>query len=281
MIKFISLSSGSSGNCYYLESDDGALLIDAGIPARSISKELKSIGVSLDSGHIKGVVITHEHADHIRSVGALGGAYNIPIYASVPVHNSIATSRFVTEDIGASRRNLQLGEHFSLAGFDLKSFLVPHDSVQNYGYYITRGNFTMTLATDIGHITTDLRKYAAQSKYLVVEANYDHEMLMNGTYPVFLKDRVASHLGHLCNSDTASLLSEIYNPDLKHVWLCHLSKDNNHPELCWKTIEARLYQMGLRVGRSDDLHTGDQPGKDLILDVLPRTKATQAFHLSE
>lgn len=281
MVKFISLSSGSSGNCYYLESSDGAILIDVGIPTRNINKELKQLGASLDSGHIKGVLITHEHADHIRSVGAVGGGYNIPIYASVPVHNSIATSRFVTEDIGASRRNIQLGEIFDVAGFEIRSFLVPHDSVQNYGYYITRGNFSMTLATDVGHITSDLRKYASMSKYLIIEANYDHEMLMNGNYPSFLKERVASHLGHLCNSDTAKFLSDIYSPLLKHIWLCHLSKDNNHPELCWKTIEVKLYQMGLRVGRSDDIHSSHQSSKDLILDVLPRTKATQIFYLDE
>ena len=122
----MSLSSGSSGNCYYLASDEGGLLIDAGIPARSIAKELKSIGVSLDSGWIKGLVITHEHADHTRTAGVIGGIYNIPVYASVPVHNSIATSRFINESIGASRRNLELGEHFSLAGFELQSFLVPY-----------------------------------------------------------------------------------------------------------------------------------------------------------
>lgn len=281
MIKFVSFSSGSSGNCYYLESADGALLIDAGIPVRSINKELKALGTSLESGHIKGIIVTHEHADHIRSVGVLGAVYNIPVYASVPVHNSIATSRFVSEDIGASRRYLQLGEHFMLAGFEIQSFLVPHDSIQNYGYHLRRGEFSFTLATDVGHITSDIRKYAAESKYLVIEANYDHEMLTSGTYPAFLKERVASPSGHLCNSDTAQLLADIYTPQLRHVWLCHLSKDNNHPELCWKTIEARLYSLGLRVGRSDEQHAGKLSGKDLTLDVLPRTKATPVFLLEE
>lgn len=281
MIKFISLASGSSGNCYYLASEDGALLIDAGIPARSISKELKPLGVSLNDGHIQGVIVTHEHADHIRTVGVLGANFHIPIYASVPVHNSIATSRFVCEDIGASRRTLQLGEHFNLAGFEIQSFLVPHDSVQNYGYHIRRGSFSLTIATDVGHITSDIKRFASMAKYLIIEANYDHEMLMNGNYPTFLKDRVASHLGHLCNRDTAQLLGEIYNPELRHVWLCHLSKDNNHPELCWKTIEAHLYSLGLRVGRTEEGQAPNYQGKDLLLDVLPRTKATQLYLLEE
>lgn len=281
MIKFQSLSSGSSGNCYYLESEEGALLIDAGIPARTISKSLKPLGITLEGGDIKGVLLTHEHADHIRSVGVLGANFNIPIYASVPVHNSIATRRFVSEDITASRRHLQLGEHLSLAGFEIQSFLVPHDSVQNYGYYITRGDFSLTIATDVGHITSEIKRYASLAKYLIIEANYDHEMLMHGKYPDFLKDRVASHLGHLCNSDTARLLGEIYNPRLRHVWLCHLSKDNNHPELCWKTIEHYLYSLGLRIGRSEEGEAPNYTGKDLILDVLPRTKATQVYLLEE
>lgn len=281
MIEFKSLSSGSSGNCYYLRSEEGGLLIDAGIPARTIAKELKSIGVSLEDGSIKGVIVTHEHADHIRTVGVLGGIYHIPIYASVPVHNNIATSRFVTEEIGASRRTLELGEHFELAGFNIQSFLVPHDSVQNYGYHLRRGDFSFTIATDVGHLTSDIRRFASQSRYLVIEANYDPEMLRNGSYPDFLKDRVSGHLGHLSNPETASLLAEVYTPLLKHVWLCHLSKDNNHPDLCWKYISGHLYQMGLRVGRTEE---GRQPvyqGKDLVLDVLPRVKATQLFNLEE
>ncbi len=277
----MSLSSGSSGNCYYLASDEGGLLIDAGIPARSIAKELKYIGVSLDSGWIKGLVITHEHADHTRTAGVIGGIYNIPVYASVPVHNSIATSRFINESIGASRRNLELGEHFSLAGFELQSFLVPHDSLQNYGYHIRRGDFSFTLATDIGHLTSDIRRFASQAKYLVVEANYDPEMLRSGSYPAFLKDRVSGPFGHLSNGETASFLGEIYNPLLKHVWLCHLSKENNHPDLCWKSISSHLYNMGLRVGKTEDNHQPHYEGKDLILDVLPRTKATQVFLLEE
>lgn len=281
MIRFLSLASGSSGNCYYLESEEGGLLIDAGIPARSISKELKNLGVSLEGGHIKGVIVTHEHADHIRTVGVLGSIYHIPIYASVPVHNSIATSRFVNEDVGASRRNIQLGEHFTVAGFEIQSFLVPHDSVQNYGYFIRRGDFSFVIATDVGHITSDIKKYASQAKYLIIEANYDHEMLMNGSYPDFLKDRVAGFNGHLCNRDTASFIGEIYSPLLKHVWLCHLSKDNNHPDLCWKTIETHLYQMGLRVGRSEEGQDLPTQSKDLLLDVLPRTKATRVYLLEE
>lgn len=279
----MSLASGSSGNCYYLGHEDGGILIDAGIPVRSISKALKPLDISLDSGHIKGVIVTHEHADHVRTVGVLGSVYHIPIYASVPVHNSIQSSRFISEDLGASRRNIELGQHLSLAGLDITSFLVPHDSVLNFGYYIRCGEFSFTLATDIGHVTSEIKHYAGLAKYLVVEANYDPEMLRSGPYPSFLKERVASPEGHLSNTEAADLIAEVYTPHMQHIWLCHLSKDNNHPDLCWKTVENKLYyDKGVRVGRSDDAGTLFAYGtKDVIIDVLSRVKPTAVYHLEQ
>ncbi len=274
----MSLASGSSGNCYYLGSEEGGLLIDAGIPTRNISSALRGIGISLSDGHIKGVIVTHEHADHVRSVGVLGSVYHLPIYASTPVHNKITSSRFISEELGASRRSLELGQHLALAGFDITSFLVPHDSVLNYGYHIRRGDFSFTLATDIGHITPEIKRYASRAKYLVIEANYDPEMLRSGPYPPFLKERVASPEGHLSNTEVADLLAEIYTPELRHVWLCHLSKENNHPDLCWKTIEGKLYyEKGLRIGRSEEGSTSTS--KDFVLDVLSRTNPSPLHQL--
>ncbi len=279
MIRFLSLASGSSGNCYYLGTDEAGILIDAGIPTRTISKALRSIGVGLDTGHIQGVLVTHEHADHVRTIGILGSVYNLPIYASVPVHNRIVSSRFINEDIGASRRNLELGQRLELAGFDITSFLVPHDSVLNFGYHIRLGDFALTLATDIGHITPEIKRYAAMSNHLIIEANYDAEMLKAGVYPAFLKERVAGPEGHLSNAETANLISEIYSPELRHVWLCHLSKDNNHPDLCWKTIEGKLYyDKGVRVGRTDETgHVPHLESKDIVIDVLSRTKPSPLY----
>lgn len=281
-VRFVSLASGSSGNCYYLGDENAGILIDAGIPVRTIAKALKStLGISLEEGHIHGVIVTHEHADHVRAVGVLASVYNIPIYASVPVHNSIATCRFIHEELGASRRNIELQQPLKLAGFDITTFLVPHDSILNYGYYIKRGDMSLTFATDIGHVTTELKQYAEACDYLIIEANYDPEMLRSGTYPDFLKIRVASDTGHLSNIETASLLTEIYSPRLKHVWLCHLSKENNHPDLCWKTIESSMYyNKGVRVGRTDEQgRVPSAESKDLIIDVLARTKPSVVYHL--
>ena len=267
MIRFMSLASGSSGNCYYLGDEEGGLLIDAGIPIRTITKTLKAEGITLDSGHIQGTIVTHDHADHIRTIGVIGGVYHLPVYATAPVHHSISTSRFVLDPIGASRRDIETFTPFEVAGFTIEAFPVPHDSAENVGYHITKGDFAFTLATDVGHPTEYIEEYISRATHVVLEANYDREMLRTGSYPDFLKERVSSPLGHLSNDEAAELLARTYHPGMKNVWLCHLSKDNNHPDLCWKSIEARLFSEGIRVG------------KDLSLTALRRTTASPMYLL--
>lgn len=143
------LSSGSSGNCYYIGDEAGGFLIDAGIPIRTITKTLKAEGIPLDGGAIHGVIVTHDHADHIRTVGVIGGVYHLPVYATRLVHDSIANSRFVQDPIGPSRREIKIYEPFTVAGFTIEPFPVPHDSAENVGYHITKGDFRFTLATDV------------------------------------------------------------------------------------------------------------------------------------
>lgn len=267
MIRFMSLGSGSSGNCYYLGHEAGGLLIDVGLTPRVIAQVLKAEGISLDSGHIEGVVLTHDHADHSRAVGAMVDTYHLPIYLSNEVYEKLLNTRHVGNALGASNRRIMAGVPFSLAGFELTPFVVPHDSAKNYGYYITRGAFSFALITDVGHVTPEIRHYASKVKHLVIEANYDKEMLRSGSYPDFLKERITSPLGHLSNTETADLLCSIYNPELENIWLCHLSKDNNHPDLCWKTIEHRLFNEGIRVG------------KDVSLTALRRTSPSPMYLL--
>lgn len=267
MIKFMSIASGSSGNCYYLSNGNQALLIDAGIPLRSITKALKDQLLSVE-GHVMGVLVTHDHADHIRTVGSLGDKLNLPVFATEKVLNGIDCSRYVDSLPMASRRMIVPEQTFALAGFDITPFPIPHDATENVGYHITAPSFSFTLCTDVGHITDTISHYASKAEYLVIEANYDCEMLLSGPYPSFLKERVSGPLGHLSNQETGDFLARIFRPEMKHVWLCHLSKDNNHPELCWKSIEYRLFNEGIRVG------------KDLDLTVLKRSSPSELYTLS-
>jgi len=262
-LSFLSLASGSSGNCYYLGTPEFGVLIDAGIGIRTIKKVLKD--KSIEFTRIAGILITHDHADHIKTVGCLGEKYNIPIYTTEMVHKGIEKSRYVEEVLYQSKRVIEKEIPFFIKDFKITAFEVPHDSTDNVGYYIEYADQRFTIATDVGHITDTITKYLCKANRLILEANYDEEMLKFGSYPSFLKERVSSPTGHLSNREAAEFLATHYVPELKDVWLCHLSRDNNHPELAYKTIDIRLFQEGVRVG------------KDVLLHVLKRTTPSELF----
>ncbi len=252
-IRFLSLGSGSSGNCYYLGTDTYGILIDAGIGIRTIKKHLKEVGVTLE--HIRAVFITHDHADHIKAVGHLGEKYHIPIYSTPLVHKGINRSYCVTEKLVSSVRYIEKGEEFTLEDFHIIPFEVPHDGIDNVGYCIKIGEKVFSFLTDLGTITPEAAYYIRKANYLIIEANYDAEMLEMGPYPYYLKTRISSPNGHMCNAETGDFLAENMTEHLKHIWLCHLSKDNNHPELAYKTVEWKLRSRGIVVGKDVHLYT--------------------------
>lgn len=262
---FFSLASGSSGNCYYLGTSEYGILIDAGIGFRIIKKSLKEKGIEIEK--IIAVLVTHDHADHIKTVGILGERMNIPVYSTEGVHFGINRSRYVEDKLYTSRRVIEKETPFMIKDFRITAFQVPHDSVDSVGYFIEYANHKFTIATDVGHITDTVGKYIAQANHLVIEANYDETMLVQGSYPAFLKERVASPIGHLSNREAAEFIATHYTPELKNIWLCHLSRDNNHPELAYKTVDTRLYQEGIRVG------------KDVSLVALKRTNPSDMYEL--
>ena len=246
-LSFLSLASGSSGNCYYLGTPEFGILIDAGIGIRTIKKVLKDHGIDFDK--IVAVLVTHDHADHIKTVGYLGEKIGIPIYSTEGVHRGIQKSRYVEESITTSKRIIEKEVPFMIRDFQITAFEVPHDSTDSVGYFIEYGAHRFTFATDVGHITDTVGKYICKANHLILEANYDEEMLRFGSYPPFLKERVASPTGHLSNREAAEFIATHYTPDLKDIWLCHLSRDNNHPELAYKTLDIRFFEEGIRVGK--------------------------------
>lgn len=256
--KLLSLSSGSSGNCYYLGTSQYGILIDAGIGVRTIKKNLRDYGVAMET--IIGVLVTHDHADHIKSIGGLACKLNIPIYATETVHQGIDRSRYTETSIAASRRIIEKEKGFEIKDFQITAFDVPHDTIENVGYQIKIQDKVVVLITDVGRITTTVSHYASTANHLIIEANYDEEMLRQGAYPHHLKKRIASGMGHLSNRLTGELLTSIYHERLDEIWLCHLSQDNNHPELAYKTVETALNNYGVKVGA------------DVILKTLSRGK---------
>ena len=264
-VSFLSLASGSSGNCYYIGTPEYGILIDAGINVRLIKKILKE--KEIDFEKIVAVLITHDHGDHIKTVGCLGEKYNLPIYTTERVHDGIDRSRFVEETLYQSRRIIEKEVPFMIRDFRIEAFEVPHDSSDSVGYMIQFGNQRLTIATDVGCITETIARYLCMANHLVLESNYDEEMLRFGSYPDFLKERVASRTGHLCNREAAEFLAVNYSPEWKNVWLCHLSRENNHPELLYKTVDFRMLQEGIRIG------------KDFVLTVLKRMTPSDVFEL--
>lgn len=262
-LRFLSLASGSSGNCYFLGNSQYGILIDAGIGIRTIKKSLKEKDIPFEN--IIALFVTHDHADHIKSAGILGEKCFIPVYSTEEIHAGMNRNYSMTEKIYGSKRIVTKDETLELREFRITPFEVPHDGTDNVGYSIDYNGETFVFATDLGHIPPSVANYLSKADYLVLEANYDEEMLKNGRYSPFLKQRVSSENGHMANHDTAEYIANYYNERLQHLFLCHLSQDNNHPELAYKTIEYKLAQRNVKVG------------KDLQLTVLKRTIPSELY----
>lgn len=261
MLKLLSFGSGSSGNCYYLcnEDENEAILIDAGVGIRRMKKYVKDY--QIDMSCVKGLLITHDHADHIKCAGSLTHELNIFAYSTERIHKAINGNAHNIKTIEpANAISIEIGVEFTIGSFHITAFPIPHDSTENVGYEIRlNDNKIFTIMTDVGMPTKIIKEHIRRANYLVIEANYDEEMLQNGPYPKYLKDRIKSGIGHLSNVQTASLLLENIHPQLSHVWLCHLSQENNHPELARKTIEFKMGAFGII------------PGVDFSLEILRRT----------
>lgn len=267
MLKFISFGSGSSGNCYYLYTQEQGLIIDSGVGIKKLKKYLKDYGI--DMSKAIALLITHDHADHVKSAGYISRDYHIDAYATEKVHSGIEGNYCVHKKIETGRKKCFVsGDTFSIGDFNIRTFSVPHDSRENVGYEIEYQGVAFCLMTDVGHVTDEMKEYISRSHYLVIEANHDEQMLIAGHYPKNLKDRITSETGHLSNSHCAKAIAENMNDHLKHVWLCHLSAENNRPDLAQKTVEYVLRSSyGIVVG------------KDLQLDVLNRIGPTGVFEL--
>ena len=238
MLKFISFGSGSSGNCYYLGTATDGLLIDIGVGIRTLKKHARDYGISLST--VRRILITHDHADHIKSVGAFCHDYNVPVYATEKVHSGIERNYCVQRKLPKEfKLFLEPGTSVRLGDFMVTPFLVPHDASENVGYKIEVDGLIFVIMTDAGSVTEEMKT----------------------------KDRIISPNGHLSNKECGQVLAENMSEQLKHVWLCHLSEENNHPELARKTVDAILRSYGII------------PGKDIQLEVLKRKMPSEVYEL--
>ena len=270
MVRFMSLSSGSCGNCYYLEMQDDvkghcAILIDAGVSLRRLKQTLQSNGLSMDA--FGAILVTHDHLDHIRSLASYCKKLSKPVYATSILHKALAARSFGAPYLASCRRELPEGEYAEICGFMVKYFVVPHDATQTVGYSIIAGDYKFVIMTDIGGVTDEALQLASEADTVVIESNYDVEMLMAGPYTFELKMRICKGHGHLSNDACASAIKQIWHPGLKNLFLCHLSEHNNTPSLALAATRKALKEVGANEG-------------DINLRALPRQTPSPMIILS-
>ncbi len=236
-MKISCLSSGSSGNCFYVSNKDSAVLIDCGISSKQVEERLSMIKQNPEK--IKGIFITHEHGDHTKGVDVFARKFNIPVFATKgTINNSFLTS---DNDLIFPIKN---NETLELGKMEIEAFSKAHDCEDPVSFRIKNGR-TLSIITDIGHSCRNVIDAVSDSDFLVIEANHDIEMLKNGRYPWFLKNRILSENGHLSNYDSGLCVMEHGKRKLKNVVLAHLSENNN------TSIAALSTFSGLIKQRSD------------------------------
>jgi len=194
---------------------------------------------------IMGVIITHNHIDHVRGLEGLTKKHHLPAFTSPKVWESILTQH---KKISLDCMNeIPILEKFNLAGFEIEAFPVHHDAPETLGFTISAGNKKITVATDLGHICETIASYLKDSNLLVIESNYDEEMLANGKYPYYLKQRIQSDYGHLGNHQTSDFLADILKDNLSHICLAHLSRNNNTPEKALETLQMTFKKRGINL----------------------------------
>jgi len=238
-MKYCSLTSGSSGNSQFIASKEARILLDAGVTGKYIKEAMEAIGEN--PGNLDGILVTHEHSDHIKGVGVLMRRY----------------------DIDGNRP-------FEIKDISIQPFQVDHDAVHPLGFSFRNEGVAISVATDLGHMTEDILRVVENSDLLMLESNHDVEMLKVGRYPWFLKQRILGDSGHLSNESAGNALVKMFERGSPGcVLLGHLSHENNFPELALETVRGILEENGLRDGR------------DLDLDMTYRNRVGRLYNITK
>lgn len=291
---FISFGSGSSGNCAYLGTPRGGILIDAGIkpPPRTNRKHkpredddvldfnqaialLGRNGVPADA--IKGVLLTHAHQDHMRCLYPALNRCRCSVYCTMGVMSQMMRRSRISGRIHDYHVPIFKEIPFRILDMEITAFETCHD-VKSVGFSIEYEGERFVVGSDMGSITERAAYYMSRANYLMIESNYDYSMLIHGDYPPMLKDRVLRHDGHLDNAEAARFVADNYHDGMKHVFLSHLSKDNNTVEIALSTMRRALEDKGLSVG--DASNAADQRNRNVQIYALPRYSASEWFVLA-
>ncbi len=261
MFKVCVIASGSKGNCLVVHSREHAVILDAGIPVRRILSVLDRFHI--DRSIVRAVLISHEHSDHTRSVGALSRTLQIPVYITEPTYYK---SLKALGDLKGRIKFFQSEDEFPIGDIVIRSFQSNHDAVDGCNFTFTHAEMPwrkLGVATDLGKYLKTTERYLKECSTIVLESNHDKNMLLNGSYEWFLKQRISGEDGHLSNEQAVALVRLIHHPEIKHIVLAHLSEENNKPEIAYNTMKEFLDTI-----RSDiNLIVASQDTETDLLDV--------------
>ncbi len=236
MFNFCSLYSGSSGNSLFIETKNTKLLVDAGVSSKKIETALNDINV--DPKSLDGILITHEHTDHVQGLGTLSKKFDLPVFVNQETLDAMPKQRDKISD--KNIKTFKVSDKFEIGDLKIKPFSIPHDAANPCGFNIWKDNKKISIATDIGHMTNPILKSLEESLFIMLEANYDPEILRCSSYPFTLKSRIAGPIGHLPNEMAGKTISHLLKYGLKNAMLGHLSKESNFPELAYQTVVDEL-----------------------------------------
>ena len=229
------LASGSTGNCSLITEGSTRILVDAGISCKRIKTGLNEIGVS--PGELDAILITHDHVDHVSGLRVFEKNFSVPLYTTLPVIHALEQSGLA---LGSLYNEFAAGEAFEIGGVSIRPFHVPHDAADCSGFRLTGDSAVLGYATDIGCITDEIVQGLAGSDLALIEANHDVQMLKQGPYPYYLKQRILSSNGHLSNESCAHLAGILQEQGTRRFVLGHLSQQNNEPMIARRTVQKSL-----------------------------------------
>ena len=262
-MKFCSIASGSSGNCIYAGSSVSSVLLDAGISGKRIEAGLNLIDHT--TADIDGILVTHEHSDHIKGIGVLARRCGIPIYGTEGTLKALRENTAVGRIPEELFRIVRADETFYIGDLKILPFALPHDAAEPVGYRIEQGGRACAVATDLGCYNDYLIERLRRLDVLMLEANHDVRMLEAGPYPYHLKRRILSDRGHLSNETAGQLLGMILHDSIRRIFLGHLSRENNYEALAYETV-------------CDEVTMGDNPykSKDFNISIAHRDRPGDA-----
>lgn len=265
-MRMMSIASGSSGNCTYIGDGDTVILVDTGISLKKIEEGLNKAGHT--GKDIDGVLITHEHNDHIKGLGVLLRKYDIPVFATEGTIQGIKECRNMGKYDSSLFREIGSNDIFSVGNLEIRVHPISHDAREPVCYSFHEGSRKAAIATDMGCYDDDLRQFLMNSDAMLIESNHDVHMLEVGPYPYDLKRRILGDRGHLSNDSSGRLIKELLNDHIISISLGHLSKENNFEELAYETVKSEIQDNPF----SDDV-------RDFNLNVAKRDEPGAVIEL--